>query len=210
MVNRWRAYLRSEPGAGTPLDEVTAGQMLREFGIAMATGTAFAGPLVPQQLLRELHYPVVLKTAQAGIAHKSDVGGVVLNLQDARSLGDACRDMTARLGPALMVAPMVAGEGIEMILGVARDQPVRPDGIARLWRRARGTAARHDRTAAAVWSCHSIAGAAPPEDAQAAGCGARSRGPGRGEILRDGRAPLGACSGAGGLRAARLISTRCG
>lgn len=126
VVNRWRAYLRSEPGAGTPLDEVTAGQMLREFGIAMATGTAFAGPLVPQQLLREIRYPVVLKTAQAGIAHKSDVGGVVLNLQDARTLGEACRDMTARLGPALMVAPMVMGEGIEMILGIARDRQFGP------------------------------------------------------------------------------------
>ena len=125
-VSRWRSYLREHLPSGGALAEVVAGQLLREFGIAVVAGTAFEGPRVPPQLLRELRFPVVLKTAQPGIAHKSDVGGVVLNLQDARGLGEACSDMSARLGPALMVAPMVTGEGIEMILGVARDRQFGP------------------------------------------------------------------------------------
>jgi len=125
-VSRWRDYLREHLPTGGALAEVVAGQLLREFGIAVVPGTAFEGPRVPSQLLRELRFPVVLKTAQPGIAHKSDVGGVVLNLQDARTLGEACSDMSARLGPALMVAPMVMGEGIEMILGVARDRQFGP------------------------------------------------------------------------------------
>jgi acyl-CoA synthetase (NDP forming) len=122
VVAHWREKLR---GAAT-LDEAEAGQLLRDFGIAVVAGTRFEGPSVPPELLRSLRYPVVLKTARAGIAHKSDVGGVLLNLADAAALEDASERLSARLGPRLLVAPMVNAEGVEMILGVARDSQFGP------------------------------------------------------------------------------------
>jgi hypothetical protein len=92
----------------------------------VVAGTVFEGPKLPAEIAEALRFPVVLKTAQPGIAHKSDVGGVVLNLADRAALDIACADMAGRLGPRLMVAPMVSGEGVEMILGIARDSQFGP------------------------------------------------------------------------------------
>jgi acetate---CoA ligase (ADP-forming) len=119
---RWRDRL----GTGEPLDEVTAGALLTDFGINMATGTVFDWPELPPEIAATLRFPVVLKTAQPGIAHKSDVGGVAVNLNDRAALGLAGEDMAARLGPRMMLAPMVSAEGVEMILGIARDQQFGP------------------------------------------------------------------------------------
>ena len=121
-VEHWRRIL----GTGGALSEVEAGNMLRDFGIDILPGTEFEGPAVPPQLLQDCRFPVVLKTARAGLRHKSDVGGVVLDLATPRALLAACQDMVARLGPALMLAPMVPGEGVEMILGVSRDPQFGP------------------------------------------------------------------------------------
>ncbi|MEE8357634.1 MAG: acetate--CoA ligase family protein, partial [Anaerolineales bacterium] len=68
-----------------------------------------------------LGYPVVLKTAMPGIAHKSDVGGVVLNIPDAEALAEAYRDLAARLGARALVTPMLKIEGVEMVMGMVVD-----------------------------------------------------------------------------------------
>ena len=122
IVGRWRQYLQQ----AVHIDEASSGQLLRDFGIPVVAGTVFDGPDVPPEVLQRLRYPVVLKTAAPGIAHKSDIGGVKLNLANRAELEDACVDMAARLGPGLLVAPMVSGEGVEMILGVARDTQFGP------------------------------------------------------------------------------------
>jgi acyl-CoA synthetase (NDP forming) len=88
-------------------------------------------PVVPVTLVKAASdaaastYPVVLKTAVAGIAHKSDVGGVVLNIETEEQLCEAYVDMAERLGPAALIAPM-AGEGVEMLLGVRTDPQFGP------------------------------------------------------------------------------------
>ena len=55
----------------------------------------------------DVGFPVVMKTAVPGILHKSDVGGVVLNLVDADAVGTAYRDLADRLGPEVLIAPMM-------------------------------------------------------------------------------------------------------
>ena len=62
-----------------------------------------------------LGYPVVLKTAVAG-AHKTELGGVALDLADA----DAVRDAARRIGGPVLVQPMVKG-GVELLAGVVQD-----------------------------------------------------------------------------------------
>jgi acyl-CoA synthetase (NDP forming) len=63
----------------------------------------------------ELGYPVVVKTAMAG-AHKSETGGVALNL----TTGAEVREAAERIGAPLLVQPMVSGSA-ELLAGVVQD-----------------------------------------------------------------------------------------
>ena len=68
----------------------------------------------------QLGLPVVVKTAVAG-AHKTELGGVVLDLRD---LG-AVREAAQRIGPPLVVQQFVRG-GIELLAGVVQDATFGP------------------------------------------------------------------------------------
>ena len=74
-----------------------------------------------RQAARELGYPVVLKAAS--LEHKSDAGGVALDLADDAALERAATDMWWRLGPApLSVESMIPSrEGVELLVGARRD-----------------------------------------------------------------------------------------
>jgi acyl-CoA synthetase (NDP forming) len=86
---------------------------------------AYGVPLVAERLAgdadeavaaaREIGFPVVLKTAVPGV-HKTDVGGVELDLGDE----DAVRRAAERIGPPLLVQPMVRG-GTELLAGLVQD-----------------------------------------------------------------------------------------
>jgi acyl-CoA synthetase (NDP forming) len=73
----------------------------------------------------ELDYPLALKTAEPGILHKSDVGGVRLGLTTEAELLDAYRDLEQRLGPRVLLAPM-ARRGVELAIGMVRDPQFGP------------------------------------------------------------------------------------
>jgi acyl-CoA synthetase (NDP forming) len=70
-------------------------------------------------------YPVVLKTDNPAIAHKSDVGGVKLGLTYERALRAAYTDLAARLGPAALIC-QTAPPGIELALGITTDPALGP------------------------------------------------------------------------------------
>jgi len=70
-------------------------------------------------------FPVVLKTAAAGITHKSDVDGVRVGLADEDAVRNAYEDLAGRLGASVTVAAMVPA-GIEMALGVIADPTFGP------------------------------------------------------------------------------------
>lgn len=80
-----------------------------------------------------LGFPVAMKVLSAGITHKSDVGGVVLDIADAAQAAeahDAIRARVAAQAPqakidGVLVAPMVR-DGVECILGVRRDPVLGP------------------------------------------------------------------------------------
>ena len=54
----------------------------------------------------EIGYPVALKTAMPGVLHKSELGGVLLNLATEDELRHAYADLASRMGTQVMVAPM--------------------------------------------------------------------------------------------------------
>ena len=73
----------------------------------------------------EIGYPVVVKTDEPGIAHKSDVGGVRLGLAGPAAAGAAYDDLARRLGPRVMVCE-TAGPGTALALGIVTDPALGP------------------------------------------------------------------------------------
>jgi acetate---CoA ligase (ADP-forming) len=86
---------------------------------------AYGVPLVPERVAsdteeavtaaRELGLPAVVKTAAAG-AHKTETGGVALDLRDEEQV----RAAVERIGPPVIVQPYVRG-GAELLAGVVQD-----------------------------------------------------------------------------------------
>jgi acetate---CoA ligase (ADP-forming) len=117
---RWAPRL----SAGPP-DSAVLFDLLRDYGIAAvrvrAAGTR-AGALAAAA---EIGYPVVLKTDEPGIAHKSDAGGVRLALAGPDAAGAAYDDLAARFGPRVLVCE-TAAPGTELALGLVRDAALGP------------------------------------------------------------------------------------
>jgi acyl-CoA synthetase (NDP forming) len=64
---------------------------------------------------RELGFPVVVKSAEPG-AHKTEHGGVALDLRDEAAVREAVR----RIGAPVLVQPLVTG-GVELLAGAVQD-----------------------------------------------------------------------------------------
>ena len=77
------------------------------------------------QFAQHLKQSVICKTAMPGVYHKTDVGGIVLNLENAAEVGVAYDDLSARLGPNVLVAEMLA-KGSEWSLGAINDPDFGP------------------------------------------------------------------------------------
>jgi acetate---CoA ligase (ADP-forming) len=70
-------------------------------------------------------WPVAVKSAAPGLAHKSDVGGVRLGIGDEEGLRAAYADLSRRLGPRVVVQAM-APVGLEMHVGLIHDDQFGP------------------------------------------------------------------------------------
>jgi acyl-CoA synthetase (NDP forming) len=121
-VARWRERL---PGAAAPRERESL-ELLDAFGVPVVACREAANEADALAAAAEVGYPVALKTAEPGIAHKTELAGVHLALSDAAALADAYRDLSARLGPWVLVAKMVEGPTVEMILGLVRDPAFGP------------------------------------------------------------------------------------
>jgi acetate---CoA ligase (ADP-forming) len=71
-------------------------------------------------------YPLAVKALSASIAHKSDIGGVILNVEDDAALAEAIRTIRQNTGvDRVLVQPMVSGLG-EVLIGYRIDAEVGP------------------------------------------------------------------------------------
>jgi acyl-CoA synthetase (NDP forming) len=120
-IDKWGSQLSGV----SSLDEAESLALLRDFGIAANTTVIAEDENELRQAATKLEFPLVLKTAMPGIAHKSEHQGVRLNLGDMGQTIDAYRDVSERLGPRVAVAPMV-DEGVDMILGARSDPQFGP------------------------------------------------------------------------------------
>jgi len=111
--------------SGAALGEAESLALLADAGMPVADFRSASDAQSLATAATDIGYPVVLKTAAAGIAHKSDQAGVVLDVGDEASLLTAYRTLSTQHGDAVTVAAM-AGEGVEMILGMTQDAQFGP------------------------------------------------------------------------------------
>jgi succinyl-CoA synthetase beta subunit len=117
---------RARLDAGARLDEHEALALMRELGLPANPSRIVGSAAEARGAARELGLPVVLKTAERGIEHKTERGGVRLSLGDEPAVASAWQDLASRIGPRVLVAPMVTRPGIEMLLGAFRDEQFGP------------------------------------------------------------------------------------
>jgi acyl-CoA synthetase (NDP forming) len=99
--------------------------LLRDYGIPAAGAERVRGVDEALAAAAAVGYPVVLKTDEPGIAHKSDAGGVIPGLRSPSELAAAYSVLAARLGPAALVCETVP-PGTELALGLVRDPDLGP------------------------------------------------------------------------------------
>ncbi|WP_378948526.1 acetate--CoA ligase family protein [Mesorhizobium sp. ANAO-SY3R2] len=109
---------RPEGGISSKLDEAAAKSHLHDAGLAVPAGRRAASVAEAIEAAEALGYPVALKAL--GVAHKSELGAVRLNLMNGEQVGAAAADLLS-LGAGFYVEKMVAGGVAELIVGVTRD-----------------------------------------------------------------------------------------
>ena len=122
-VEFWRNEIRSRQSR--TIGEFDALRILGDFGLATAQGRIIDSEADLLGAAAELGYPLVLKTNEPGIDHKSDVGGVAIGIEDEAVLVERYRDIAVRLGPSALVVPMVE-QGVEIALGTVNDPQFGP------------------------------------------------------------------------------------
>ena len=116
------------PVPATTVGEAEAKRILKSAGIPVVEDVLAGSADEAAAAAERLGYPVVLKVASPDIAHKSEIGGVMLGLKDADAVKTAFAELKARVAThrpdarldGILVSPMVSG-GVECILGVNRD-----------------------------------------------------------------------------------------
>ena len=117
----------------TLLTEVESKQLLHDAGINVTQARLATSAEAAVKTAGELGFPVVLKVISGDIAHKSDVGGVALNLGDAGAVRAAYDKMMAdvkRAAPQAKVSGVsvqqMAKPGTEVIIGTTTDSQFGP------------------------------------------------------------------------------------
>jgi acetyltransferase len=127
-----QSILSHETSSG-PLDPLAASLILKEYGIpvlglqrASSTGEAV-------MVARQVGFPVALKVASPSISHKTDVGGVLLNLDNEQAVAEAFERLIQKVSASLPegqilgadVQPM-APNGQEVLIGALQDPQFGP------------------------------------------------------------------------------------
>jgi acetyl coenzyme A synthetase (ADP forming)-like protein len=123
----------SGSAAGEFLTQDAANDLLEVYGIATARPQFAANAEAAAALAEASGYPVALKVASPDIAHKSDVGGVLLNLADAEAVRAGFERVCAAAHAARPEARIAGAHvqrmlppGQEVIVGVVRDAQFGP------------------------------------------------------------------------------------
>lgn len=124
--------LKSANGAAA-LDEVASKKLLKAYGIPVSREEIAQTPAEAVKIAKKIGFPVVAKVVSAAILHKSDIGGVVLNLNSAAEVKKAFNDITARVKKlkgkpkleGILIAQQVKAD-LELVVGASLDAEMGP------------------------------------------------------------------------------------
>ncbi|MBN1266460.1 MAG: acetate--CoA ligase family protein [Anaerolineales bacterium] len=124
-------------------DAVVGADGFLEPGVLSRMAQAYGIPLPPEKIVhseqeaveeaQKMGFPVVLKVVSADIPHKSDVGGIALDIRDVEAAAQAYRQVTAlpleKVPGAVIEGALLQKmlpEGQEVIVGAVRDPQFGP------------------------------------------------------------------------------------
>jgi acetyltransferase len=124
--------LKSANGAAA-LDEVASKKLLKAYGIPVSKEEIAQTPAEAVKIAKAIGFPVAAKVVSADILHKSDIGGVVLNLNSAAEVKKAFNDITARVKKlkgkpkleGILIAQQVKAD-LELVVGASLDAEMGP------------------------------------------------------------------------------------
>jgi succinyl-CoA synthetase beta subunit len=116
-----------------PIHEAAAKALLAEAGVPVLPERVCTTAEEAVQAAAMLGYPLVMKILSQDIPHKTEMGGVLLNLGTAEAVAEGFAELMwrARLHKpqarleGILLSPMVSG-GVETIIGVQRDRVFGP------------------------------------------------------------------------------------
>jgi len=125
------------------LTEYQGKALLAMLGIAVPESALARDPDDASEIAERLGYPVALKAQAAALAHKSDAGGVVLNIAERAALMRAWDNVAADVGKAQpdlaldgMLVESMAPPGLELVVGARREPswgPILTIGLGGIW-----------------------------------------------------------------------------
>lgn len=121
------APVRPSLPANRPLTEPESYRLLTRSGLPVAPFAEATTPAAAAECAAQIGFPVAIKAIAPGLVHKSDTGGVGLNLTTPDAVVATCTQMQRDIAglTGFMVQRMVTG-GMEMIVGARYDQQFGP------------------------------------------------------------------------------------
>lgn len=118
---------------GAAVDEVASKKLLKAYGIPVSKEAIAQTAAEAVKIAKQIGFPVVAKVVSAEILHKSDIGGVVLNLNSAAEVKKAFSDITARVKKlkgkpkldGILIAQQVKAD-LELVVGASLDAEMGP------------------------------------------------------------------------------------
>jgi acyl-CoA synthetase (NDP forming) len=126
-------FQRARDEKRTNLLETESRELLRSYGIALPPGEFVRSPEEAAAASAGMGFPLAMKVVSPDIVHKSDAGGVMLNLKDQKAAARAFGEITERASSVTarerilgaLLSAMVPG-GQECIAGMIRDRQFGP------------------------------------------------------------------------------------
>ena len=110
----------SHPSKISTLTEFEGKKLLKKYGIPVPDGKIISSTSEALMAAEKIHYPITLKVSDVELAHKTELGAVMLNINDPLALEKACQDLF-KIGSSLLIEKMVQDSVAELIVGVGLD-----------------------------------------------------------------------------------------
>jgi len=107
----------------TTLNELEGAKLLKQWGIPVVDSVLAHDYTQALAAANSLGFPIALKVCSEAVLHKTEQGGVVLNIKNKKSLERAVREINKKFAdtPHALLVQKMAKSGFELIIGGRRD-----------------------------------------------------------------------------------------